>query len=498
MDCHAPTPELFHLVTIDPYKYRRLLDGMVRRFLVWNSDVFVSSDFEAATKDEQEWAYEILWNDLPYIQRAFGSVPISAVLDLIFVAARIDREEIPDFGETVNPEATDPEDCDLEAGDLEADDLETMMDCLDHDGVTEIGWMGLWTQFNDIRDTAVADNIWLAILDRICVYYHGSNQQSILNTMCWDRLGHLFKSSCQEAWSLFVEQRASVRSTDALSQLPDASTVNSKGWYLIIIQDPDDDLFMRLYVGQSSSIRSRVGQHKASCQDDRKPSLLSTTAQTGRRTMKFVVLGTISNDAIPLHHQNEWLNIGEQFWAIVLQTLQPQILDFWLPRTMEQAPWAGLNVALPIYQNHSDKRAKMGFGLLFKSTDPEVLAYAYRMLRKATQRSYEVQQANLFSGRTQSFRQRPDSRKGRTWREADAAEGDALTVEVICMRCKDKRSIQIDQMPTYALGGGEYIMRPKRWCQFCVQTGQVLQSPYGPVDESVARISRQSANKRSG
>ncbi|POR33136.1 Uncharacterized protein TPAR_06646 [Tolypocladium paradoxum] len=181
-----------------------------------------------------------------------------------------------------------------------------------------------------------------------------------------DELRHIFQTQCDQAWSLLVETQA-IRDVNAVSRLLDARQVVGKECYLGVLRDTNDHEYLRLYVGQSNNVGKRVREHITSINNPNREKLLYTFAREQNRTAEFFLLGTSDESSIESQYADQWLNLGEQFWVVMLQT-QPTSLDQWVPASIPRAAAVGLNVSMPIHQNH-DNKVMMGFGQLFSSAD---------------------------------------------------------------------------------------------------------------------------------
>ncbi|KAK5997846.1 hypothetical protein PT974_00210 [Cladobotryum mycophilum] len=276
-----------------------------------------------------------------------------------------------------------------------------------------------------------------------------TTRQSLLQKVDWPILYYIFKGGCSTAWRLLVEP-GNIRDAETVRLLPKA----------------EDLSFIRLYVGQSVNINGRIRQHQNHFANPNQNSLLYTIARQPNRMIEFFSLGTADDTWAQAEDKAEWLNIGEQFWSVLLQTLQPTALDEWMPAEIARATVAGLNVALPIHQSEGD-RAKKGFATLFKSDDPEIREYAVRVSTAAGELGRQSQRQNGFRDLVIGNRNSARSNQGKYWRNADPALGDAPSMEVICATCMDPAGIRMDTMPTYTITSGIYVARGKKWCVNC-------------------------------
>ncbi|KAJ4387616.1 hypothetical protein N0V93_008213 [Gnomoniopsis smithogilvyi] len=177
-----------------------------------------------------------------------------------------------------------------------------------------------------------------------------------------------------------------------------------------------------------------------------------------------------------------FLSLGEMYFALIMQTLQSDDLDHWLP---EDAPREyaslGVNIALPLYQSYS-QMAGFGMAKLCKSPDPEARAYALGVLAN-----------NRAKITADDYRQNIiGSRQVGKWAclfkdVFDKGQG----VDVYCYDCG---SIRVDSWPRYLLRTGEYICR-FMGCKKCLLTARDKKSKnknsrrrHDPVDTSLPKL----------
>ena len=150
---------------------------------------------------------------------------------------------------------------------------------------------------------------------------------------------------------------------------------------------------MRLYVGQSTEMRSRINNHQNADYRKRNPSLHYYIVDTEGVNNEFVFLCGFTETEVP----SIKLNLLEMWCCLILQTLQENSLRTYLPESAIR-PGGGrhLNVALPLYQNagqeESDK-ATLG-NLIFHTHDRTVQAHmqemrnSYHQLKNSSDQRY--------------------------------------------------------------------------------------------------------------
>lgn len=265
-----------------------------------------------------------------------------------------------------------------------------------------------------------------------------------------------------------------------------------RGWYLAVVRDAIRCDYLRLYVGQSKNVGIRVSGHKRNIRNPDKVSFFYHCARQESRTVSFFLLGYANENCIDPEFLQCWMNVGEQFWSTILQTLQPTNLAKWLDGITTLVDSSGLNVALPVHQGFEERseHAGNGFPQLFKSNDPEVLSFAQAAIRRGNIQGHISQSAKEYVGILRAMRNTPASRRDLLWRDADPFRHDPRSLKVVCSRCKHPKSMRIDRNPTYTMVTGKYVCRRKRWCPFCVdrvRTG-LHQTFYVPVQSGLSRL----------
>ena len=135
---------------------------------------------------------------------------------------------------------------------------------------------------------------------------------------------------------------------------------------------------MRLYVGQSTDMRSRINNHQNPDYRKLNPSLHYYIMDTEGMSHQFVYLCGYTETEVP----SMILNLLEMWCCLILQTLQEASLKNYLPESAI-SPGGGrhLNVALPLYQNSGQgdsDNATLG-NLIFHTHDRAAQAHMQDM-----------------------------------------------------------------------------------------------------------------------
>lgn len=171
------------------------------------------------------------------------------------------------------------------------------------------------------------------------------------------------------------------------------------------------------------------------------------------RDANIIHLGSLIQ-GLPDEDEALFLNLGEMYFALMLQSLQGDDLDHWLPvDTPREETNRGLNVALPLHQSFADM-AKRGMAKLLQSTDPEVRAYALSVL--ANNRAKII---------ADNYRQNIITlRKIGKWAHLFRDVVDrGQEIDVYCVGCGTHYT---DHWPRYVLRTGEYLCRLLK-CEHC-------------------------------
>lgn len=177
-----------------------------------------------------------------------------------------------------------------------------------------------------------------------------------------------------------------------------------------------------------------------------------------------------------------FLSLGEMYFALMMQSLQSDDLDRWLPKDAPRDHASrGVNIALPLYQSFS-QMAKFGMAKLCKSPDPEVRAYAYGVL--ANNRAKII--ADNY--RQNIIRLRQIGKWARLFRDVFERGQE---VRVYCFDCHTE---SVDHWPRYLLRTGEYICR-LMGCANCPLTARDKKEKcarsrrrHDPVNLSLAKL----------
>lgn len=289
------------------------------------------------------------------------------------------------------------------------------------------------------------------------------------------------------AWNLIIRP-GKIGDLSTLRQLPTAEGVQRSGWYVAVVQDAAESDYLRLYVGQSKNVGIRVSDHKRCIKKPDKASFFYHCARKKKRKVSFFLLGFANEDRIDPKFLQCWMNIGEQFWSIILQTLQPPQLEEWLKDVTAMGEVLGLNIALPINQGFEERsrHAGNGFPQMYRSTDPELVAFAKAASKKGNVKGHISQSEKEYIGILQAMRNTPASRKDEYWRDADPSLNDRMYLKVICSSCKHPKSMRIDRQPRYTIVSGKYVCSRKRWCPFCIKLHH--STFYKPVESHIPRL----------
>jgi hypothetical protein len=257
---------------------------------------------------------------------------------------------------------------------------------------------------------------------------------------------------------------------DFLLGLPDVPPTS--GWYLIVIYDDDDITWWRVYVGQSVDVPRRWSQHEKASTNEAYQALVYEVWRNGEsvpedgtlpRKAKFISLGCDSG-AYPDDDKDSqnFRNLGEMFFALLFQALQPSALRRWLPDDVHiQANHRGLNVAVPVINCYSQR----AISSIWSNPDPVARAYAMKKAMAALIKGNEVQKAEHYHSQTKARRVLPSATNFQTgiYRNADPTKGDPVVVRVKCETCNTERD---DPSPAFVNLTGAYVARPQT-CHSC-------------------------------
>lgn len=291
------------------------------------------------------------------------------------------------------------------------------------------------------------------------------------------------------------------------------------GWYLIFMWDPELEVqdWYRVYVGQAGggeqekgTLEQRGNRH---IMNFRSPKRTEMLYQVQRRfadeideervmRLKLIKLGFADEVVLPDGDISLFLNLGEMFFALIFRSLQVWDLKKWLPADVvgngSDLAATGLNVASPLKQGWP-LDAKMAFGRLANHADPDVAAYARKILRRNIQKVYD----DKFVNNITSLRARG------TW-DAGGITKDGDKDQVVRVRCTGKAAgskvecgwERDDIKPRFVVRTGEYVCRVQP-CERCPPTpGQVKEKramgarTFVPVDDAMPRISKESVSHR--
>jgi len=206
------------------------------------------------------------------------------------------------------------------------------------------------------------------------------------------------------------------------------------GWYADFVTAPDDDQYLKKYVGQTENMSKRMRDHKNEMKkgaDGRQ--LHYKIAGVNGRIPTFVLLGTWTEDDI-VPFDTALLDLVEMYFALIFQSLQVPALRRWLPDGAEILGDNGLNVAPPLYQSASGFSGKADFREnteLRKSSDPEVRSCQYNITPEDAATGRESMRAQNYVALSQGQR----NNKG-TKRNTRAPVNDSeRSINVKCSRC---------------------------------------------------------------
>jgi len=208
------------------------------------------------------------------------------------------------------------------------------------------------------------------------------------------------------------------------------------GWYLIVLEDPKDPSWWRVYVGQSTDLKRREKSHLTNSKNSNVKELLYHTWRAGLpvpkdqplpREAKIYPLGW-DNSGLTGKDRELFLNLGEMFFCLVLQTLQEQSLLRWLPKDVRLLDdLRGLNVSVPISEMRHGS-----FYTIWDSKDPDVLAYARSVVKTNLGAAQVALKEMGYTPIAMASRARSSKFVDGIYRSADPAKGDLESVEVRC------------------------------------------------------------------
>lgn len=353
-----------------------------------------------------------------------------------------------------------------------------------------------------------------------------------------EKLFGLFREcTAKHIWTNCVEGRRAL-DPEYLDSLAEDYDTSQPGWYLIFLCHRLEPQRWHDYVGQALNVGSRGAGHLKSALEKPKPPLLYYTWRGGRNDpvegsldklpfkAKICRLGT-DRSGFGGKDKGLFLNLMEQFLALVFQTLQSKDLMEWLPREVKIQSGHGLNVALPVHQGHrrgSDIAGRTN--QLLRSTDPIKQAFALSKLvervRKACDPpaarepvkqddSSEDESSEQDSSEDSSATEEPvekapgrsrfldrvdqiseEARQSGSYSNIfrDFQSGDVASVVTECRACGFER---VDEQPRYLRVSGQYVVRRLK-CHECTlanalrpelarQTAQVLFFPANLEDD---------------
>lgn len=144
-----------------------------------------------------------------------------------------------------------------------------------------------------------------------------------------------------------------------------------------------------------------------------------------------------------------FMNLTEQFFSLIFQSLQPKDLAAWLPDGTKINAGHGLSIALPVNQYHIGKERAYAHGRtteLLNSEDPVNRAYPLSTLMA---RVAQIQR---------------DHRDSASYSEIfwDGEPFDTSSVRTQCRTCRTER---MDEQPRYLRLTGQYVARrPNAQC----------------------------------
>ncbi len=150
----------------------------------------------------------------------------------------------------------------------------------------------------------------------------------------------------------------------------------------------------------------------------------------------------------------------------------------------DPSPPQGLNVKLPLYQGYTPRQGEgylCGTAQLFRSTDPEVRAYARQTLANVTEEEWQSQMVEADQwDENKPFKRVADGVlrvRGRldlirTWRD-----GDPINIGIRCSRCKSAGSERIECHPRFEVSSNKYVHMLQH-CQVCPPQKQKLRHGY--------------------
>lgn len=150
--------------------------------------------------------------------------------------------------------------------------------------------------------------------------------------------------------------------------------------------------------------------------------------------------------------QGLFLNLMEQFFALIFQSLQSKDLMAWLPREIPITAGHGLNVALPIHQGHRDvSYMAVQTNQLLHSKDPVNQEYARG---KVVQRIEDLPEDGQTHWASAPNKARGFGKYCEVFREASL--GDLNSIRVKCNGCQWQRT---DSNPVFLVVSNMYVAR---------------------------------------
>lgn len=249
----------------------------------------------------------------------------------------------------------------------------------------------------------------------------------------------------------------------------------SVGWYLIVLLERSGDLSEWYgYVGQARDLQERCHQYELFALNPRHPQLVyhiwrgrpltpGATLKSLQREARLICLGTDESGFDNKNALDRIFGIGEMFFAIMIQCLQPKDLLYWVaPGTALVGRQHGLNMALPLHQGHQHK-ARRHVLSLWESKDPEVRAYASSIMRPNLALGSAASVAKGPSERSRSRRRRRGDKFYAYFQDVDLILGDPSSIHLACQGCGVR---VVDTVPVFTVDNRQYVARRRR-CYIC-------------------------------
>lgn len=275
------------------------------------------------------------------------------------------------------------------------------------------------------------------------------------------------------------------------------------GWYLGVVTSPNEDKYLKKYVGQSDHMGHRMRNHRADLKaGENARQLFHKVAGTYGRQTDFVLLGTWSKDDI-LPLDEALLDLVEMYFAILFQSLQRPSLERWLPPSVEIVGDDGLNVQLPLRQ-HSRPETSVDSKRLFRevaelrySTDPEIKKVGGNITKDAAAKGRATTKAQGYVPLSQGQRKAKGTKRNIRGPETE----EERNIRIECSHCGAIKGIDAD--PLYTLSAPTRYVCREQICESCPEhsvnpkTGakKFTNPSHRPVDKKILTVSLQKVDK---